>query len=688
MARISPDTTAGAASPEVMKVRRLLKRLSDEHFCAWERLCIWNENGPDFWVLRSDGRSLLLKVSCATTNDARLSQQPGLLAALLRRHERQSDLGRQEQAAIEDFLGRLSAGPASDGFSHKIATAVLYPNIPTSILHKAGLRADGIRSICAGKDVLAPEAFEKWVDEQCGEPLSEAEIVTLRKAFVPEVVIPAEFTVRMPLDRNLAPQTAEYLLDYDQEWAFKVDLTLPEAAQGLARDLSVFLINGVAGCGKSLILVYRARLLRQLYPTKQILILTHNRPLVRDLESRYLRLSEGDQSVQWRTFYGWCYDHWMGKWTRPMSKARRNAVIDRVWHERLSNTSVTARMLQDEIDWYKDRLLQSRDVYLTADRTGRGFALNEAMRKRMYDAIAEYQHALDQTGEVDWGDIPRGLWDAIRQGKASLPRYDFILIDEAQFFAPIWFEIIKQALRPANGHLFLAADPKQGFLKRRQSWAAIGINVRNHSMRLDKSYRTTELILNFATLFYRDRIPSDYEESVAPRLDGMPLGVVPEIIPLTSQQDEVTRVVAEILRLHEQKVPLQHILVIHYTWEGVEQVLARLRKELGQQAAANPKDIPSGSHVRVCTLNAVTGLESPIVFLMGIHALHEEEQSLRVSDDERAELIRDNTRKLYMAMTRAGQRLVLTYVGDLPSMFSKLRQLPAMRSDSRMEENR
>jgi hypothetical protein len=28
-----------------------------------------------------------------------------------------------------------------------------------------------------------------------------------------------------------------------------------------------------------------------------------------------------------------------------------------------------------------------------------------------------------------------------------------------------------------------------------------------------------------------------------------------------------------------------------------------------------------------------------------------------------AELIRDNTRKLYMAITRAGQRLVLTYVG-------------------------
>jgi ATP-dependent exoDNAse (exonuclease V) beta subunit len=51
---------------------------------------------------------------------------------------------------------------------------------------------------------------------------------------------------------------------------------------------------------------------------------------------------------------------------------------------------------------------------------------------------------------------------------------------------------------------------------------------------------------------------------------------------------------------------------------------------------------------------------------MGTHELYEREQSIRLSDEERVELIRDNTRKLYMAITRAGQRLVITYVGSLP----------------------
>jgi hypothetical protein len=44
----------------------------------------------------------------------------------------------------------------------------------------------------------------------------------------------------------------------------------------------------------------------------------------------------------------------------------------------------------------------------------------------------------------------------------------------------------------------------------------------------------------------------------------------------------------------------------------------------------------------------------------------EVEQSVRLSPEERADVVRDNTRKLYMAFTRAGQRLAITYVGNPP----------------------
>ncbi len=58
--------------------------------------------------------------------------------------------------------------------------------------------------------------------------------------------------------------------------------------------------------------------------------------------------------------------------------------------------------------------------------------------------------------------------------------------------------------------------------------------------------------------------------------------------------------------------------------------------------------------------------------LSGYKSLFEEKLSLRLSDDEREGLIRYNTRKLYMAATRVGQRLVLSYSEELPDVLRKV----------------
>jgi superfamily I DNA/RNA helicase len=63
----------------------------------------------------------------------------------------------------------------------------------------------------------------------------------------------------------------------------------------------------------------------------------------------------------------------------------------------------------------------------------------------------------------------------------------------------------------------------------------------------------------------------------------------------------------------------------------------------------------------VCSLNAATGLESPVVFLCGLDGLLEKEGALGMARDEKSELVRDNTRRIYMAMTRAGRKLIVTY---------------------------
>jgi len=667
MARLFPEAPLGTVSPEVARVYRLLKQLPDD-WTVWHRLNIWVAPGPDFWVLRPDRRGLLLKVARTTPAELQAAGQFGLFAT-----DTTEQPGQAEWRALEQFHQELAALDNAPAWRADLPGAVVLPNIPERELRAAFAgRVD-----FGGKDRLAPDSFMPWLTERAGAPLPEPAITVIRKALTPEIVIPPQFTVRQPLERHTDAQLADYLLDYDQEWVLKTDLDLSAEARQTAGEFGLRLVSGVAGSGKSLIVVYRAHLLRRLYPDKSILVLTHNRPLIRDLEARYVQLAVPGARVEFNTFQGWCRKHWPKQpgWSNPIGRQRRQTALNRAWLAHLADTAVSERMLGDELDWWKDRLLVGRAAYLAADRTGRGFALNEAQRQKVFDAFEAYQRELKLRDQVDWGDVPRQLWFAVEQGH-RLPQYDVILVDEAQFFAPIWFELIKRSVKPTTGHLFMAADPTQGFLKRRQSWLACGLDVRGKAQRLEKSYRTTREILSAATLLYRTRLPDDDEKllSADALLGDMVRGAPPFILQLTSEQDELTRVVNEIKDMLVKGAQPGNILVIHADWRGVDRLLARLRAEFGDAAVVDAKDTPRGDFIRVCTLNAVTGLESPIVFVMGVHELYEEEQSLRLSEEERLELIRDNTRKLYMAITRAGQRLVLTYVGELPESLKRLSQ--------------
>ncbi len=191
----------------------------------------------------------------------------------------------------------------------------------------------------AAREDLAPERFPSWLESQLGEPLALDQVDALRRAFTPEVVVPAQLTVRAAEARQTGARITDFLLSYDQEWVLKTDLGLSDEAQALPGALGLQLVHGVAGSGKSLIVVYRARLLRQFFPHKRILVLTHNKPLILDLQARYQRLSAGGPPIEWHTFYSWCAAHWSPAepWRRPIGARRRAPVVARAWQAHLAS---------------------------------------------------------------------------------------------------------------------------------------------------------------------------------------------------------------------------------------------------------------------------------------------------------------------------------------------------------------
>jgi superfamily I DNA/RNA helicase len=209
-----------------------------------------------------------------------------------------------------------------------------------------------------------------------------------------------------------------------------------------------------------------------------------------------------------------------------------------------------------------------------------------------------------------------------------------------------------------------------------------GLEVRGRSHVLRRSYRTTRAILAMALAFYRQRLPGEDPDVLSPDLDGMRRGRTPILLNLEAPQDERLRVVREITQAVERGLPLRHILILHASGEGAQALMEALNKQLGEGSARDPKYELPGDFIRVTTLNAGTGLESPVVFVTGLHTLLEREDSLRLSEEDRVELVEQNTRKLYMAFTRAGQRLVLTCAGDITPSFAALAKYGLLETEA------
>ena len=257
-------------------------------------------------------------------------------------------------------------------------------------------------------------------------------------------------------------------------------------------------------------------------------------------------------------------------------------------------------------------------------------------------------------------------------GRINLPVFDFIYIDEAQFFAPVWFYTIRQALRPGSGRILLAADPTQGFLKRRQSWVACGLDLRGRSTKLHRSYRSTRQILEFAGNFYRSRIADEDlpdlnlpgDEEMASTADGE----APAALLVASRQDETARAMNEVSSYLDHGGEAGNVLVLVAGEFRASQVLETFSKRFGDDRVRDARQPGAEGMLRVCGINAATGLESPIVFLLGSADLLDAENNFNLKDEQRREMERDNTRRLYMAFTRAGSRLAFTWVGECLSL--------------------
>ena len=513
-------------------------------------------------------------------------------------------------------------------------------------------------------------------------PLEREHEQALLGRFFPEAEIPAVCTTRRYFKRDnsarLAPQLTRFFLDSEQEWAAKLDLEPSREQADTVKDFSVRLVNGVAGSGKTLIALNRALMLAELFPAQRILVLIHNTPIVADIRERLVRAHNRiPPNLEINTFFGWAHQQWRSVFRAPLNmpeNPRDVPALIRHYRAQWRELKQGDVQLHEELDFINEALIVSEEQYLTASRTGRGFALRPKERTQVLALHEAVTAALRKDGRRMWSAVPREI--CLAPNRQRLQTYRHILVDEAQFFAPSWFHVVKLCVQE-EGQLFLCADPNQGFMKSRLSWKSVGLDVAGRTKKLRKSYRTTRAILEAADNMLGQYVQADPEEFLAPDFAGMEPGKAPILIYTESPQDAVDRLGNELAAIAAQgRLPLSSLLVIY--GDGIQKGLLyeQLGKRLGSERVwwlnkNGQKKEPPGGHgpdyLRLAYIDTATGLEGCVVFLIGVENLFFGHDIPGLEEAERAARSEQNARKLYMAMTRAGLRLVLVSAQRLPA---------------------
>lgn len=507
-----------------------------------------------------------------------------------------------------------------------------------------------------GQMALKAEYFETaltrlpWV-WKLKTPLDQQTVDVMRGVLYPELVIKDETGKRIGVltadQEKIERETLRLPAKSSKQQALPLEL-LSEETERLAETLSVRLIRGVAGSGKSLVLARRAQFLAEQYPDLNILVMAFNTDLVDDLKRRI----PGAPNLEIASFHRICRRVIGKKWKDPSSlegwlRNRVATVLD--LHK------LTPDYVAEEIEWRKEFDHYDNHAYLNVERTGRKQALNKEKRAAINQVFDQYQRHQVRQGMIDWSDVPFITLDAFEEDQTLAGHYDIILIDEAQDFAPSWIKVVKYLLKK-DGNLFLCDDPTQS-LFRAYSWREKGVEVVGRTRLLKVPFRCTREI----TLAAHSLIKGENtEENLEPDLTTYQLlsGDTPLLAQCRDADNEIQFVEEKALSALEDGMNGERIAILCHNKNYIRH-WAYLRKK--------------GCYVG--SFKEMKGLEFQMVFVPYLHTAFD--QVRQMSDES----VMVETRKhIFTAMTRARETLIMSYQNTLPG------ELAALQAHTRHEK--
>jgi hypothetical protein len=348
----------------------------------------------------------------------------------------------------------------------------------------------------------------------------------------------------------------------------------------------------------------------------------------------------------------------------------------------LARSSLSPKYLRTEIDRVvKGRGVQSLDEYLTLIRTGRGVGLTGATRRQVWELAEAWDAECALAGTVVPGDA---LISALRAARAmTTPSYRSVVVDEAQDLTMVGLQLLRSLVnagsRDRSDGLFLVGDGAQRVYPGGFTLRQAGVEVRGRTTVLRVNYRNTREILGAAlAVAGEERVVDLDEEFKRGELKAATIrsGVQPVLFRYATEAAELDGLVKQIREVTATDQIGPGDTAVFGTDKDACAAVADAIAEDGITAQPlRAYDGTPNDMVKVGTYADAKGLEFKVVFLPGLsrdtgstgHAASDDE------DEERRVL---ELSRLFVAMTRARDVLVLSCVGEMSPLLSQaLKQL-------------
>ncbi len=312
--------------------------------------------------------------------------------------------------------------------------------------------------------------------------------------------------------------------------------------------------------------------------------------------------------------------------------------------------------------------------YLAANRAGRGIPFDEGLRAAVWQLYTVYQGYLAEQNLRTWGQLRQLALEQVRAGEFK-PRWDYVIVDEAQDLPPAALALCVELCRMPTG-LFLTADANQSLYNRGFHWQYVHeqLKVTGRTRILRQNYRSTREIAEAAAELLSESESADLE---AVQQTFIHFGPPPVIYAAEGTADQARWLAEQIWRAAQDlRLPINAAAVLVPS-KRLGAAFAQLLTEHGLPARFTPsKEVRLEERcVKVMTLHAAKGLEFPIVALAHIEADRVPRETAATEAQDIQEHHQAQRRLLYVGCTRAMRYLFVTHDRSLPSPF--LQQLSA-----------